>query len=388
MRPLNAPTASAPTAEQGAKPLPRGTVRRLFLLAVLFALAATQTSHAGALRTDLSKSLVPLHEIISGGPPPDGIPPIDRPRFVSPAQADGWLRPKEPVLAVEIDGDARAYPLQILVWHEIVNDAVGGKAIAVTYCPLCNSGLVYDRIVAGRTLDFGTSGKLYKSDLVMYDRQTHSLWAQMEGRAIVGEQAGTRLVRVPANTIAYDDWKEIYPNGTVLSRDTGHARSYGRNPYASYDRPDSHPFLFTDSPDPRRPPKERVVGVTAGGSARAYPWSALAKLGVVHDTLAGEKLVILYHPGALSALDDSQMHRSRAVGATGVFSPVVDGRALTFEVVASGFRDRETGSVWNVLGRAVGGPLAGRMLRAVPSVDAFWFAWAAFHPATSIHGAP
>ncbi len=363
-------------------------MRRSVLLALLFALAAVPSSHAGTLRTDLSKALVPLDEIVSGGPPPDGIPAIDRPVFIAPAAADGWLTSKEPVLALEIAGDARAYPLQILLWHEIVNDIVGGRPVVVTYCPLCNSGLVFDRVVDAVMLDFGTSGRLYKSDLLMYDRQSHSLWAQMEGRAIVGERVGTRLRRVPANTIAYGDWKAIFPRGKVLSRETGHTRLYGRNPYDAYDRPDSLPFLLNGAPDRRRPPKERVVGVVLGGAARAYPWPALEKQGVVHDTLGGQSLVIFYRPGALSALDDRRMDQSRPIGATAVFSPMARGRALTFEVVPEGFRDRQTDTVWNLLGHAVRGPLTSAHLKPVPHVDAFWFAWAAFNPSTSIYGVP
>ncbi|HET7875902.1 MAG TPA: DUF3179 domain-containing protein [Methylomirabilota bacterium] len=360
----------------------------LGLLAMLVFLAAASTSHAGGLRTDLSKALVPLDEIVSGGPPPDGIPAIDRPSFVTPAVTDAWLKPKEPVLALEINGDARAYPLQILMWHEIVNDTVGGRPVAVTYCPLCNSGLVFDRVVGGVTLDFGTSGKLYRSDLVMYDRQSHSLWAQMEGRAIVGERAGTRLAMVPANTLAYGDFKAVYPGGKVLSRETGHARAYGRNPYEAYDRPDSIPFLLRGAADHRRPPKERVVGVVIAGAPRAYPWPALEKQGVLHDTLGGEPLVIFYRPGALSALDESHMDRSRVIGATAVFSPVVGSRTLAFEPVAEGFRDTQTGSLWNLLGHATRGPLQGKRLKPIQHVDAFWFAWAAFHPTTTIFGAP
>src|SRR6266849_6475828 len=224
--------------------------------AYLVSVALVGASEASAewLKTE-SKRLVPLEEIISGGPPPDGIPAIDRPAFIALEQAT-WLTPKEPVLALEIGGDARAYPLQILMWHEIVNDTVGGKPVVVTYCPLCNSGLVYERVVDGATLDFGTSGKLYKSDLVMYDRQSHSLWAQMEGRAIVGQRAGARLLLVPANTIAFDDWRTAHPRGKVLSRETGHQRDYGANPYRSYDQPDLRPFLFNGRPDTRRPPQE------------------------------------------------------------------------------------------------------------------------------------
>jgi hypothetical protein len=347
---------------------------------------AASSLHAGSLNTDFSKTLVPLDEIISGGPPPDGIPAIDRPVFVAPSAVEAWLSPQEPVLALEVDRDARAYPLQILMWHEIVNDTVGGKPVVVTYCPLCNSGLVFERVVDGATLDFGTSGKLYKSDLVMYDRQSHSLWAQMEGRAIVGQRAGTRLRLVPANSIAFEDWRAAHPQGTVLSRHTGHRRNYGVNPYEAYDQPAAQPFLFQGRPDPRRPPKERVVGVTIGDTARAYPWPVLAAQHVVHDTVAGERIVVLYQPGALSALDRSEMERSRPIGATGVFSSVVGGRALSFESLPDGFRDRETGTIWNLLGQALKGPMAGERLRAIPHVDAFWFAWAAFNPSTSIYG--
>jgi hypothetical protein len=366
-------------------------VRTIPLAAVCLLLGlALAHCHAGAgvLKTDVSNALVALDDIISGGPPPDGIPAVDRPVFITHTDAGAWLKPKEPVLALEVNGDARAYPLEILMWHEIVNDTVGGRPVVVTYCPLCNSGLVYDRVVGGRTLDFGTSGKLYKSDLVMYDRQTHSLWTQMEGRAIVGARAGARLGRVPANTIAYEDFETAYPSGMVLSRETGYARAYGRNPYEAYDRPDSVPFLFQGSPDRRRPPKERVIGVILGGSPRAYPWPDVAKHGVLHDEAAGERLVIFYRPGAVSALDDSQIERSRDVGATGVFSPVIGNKVLSFELAPEGFRDRETGSVWSLLGHAVKGPLAGRRLRAIPHVDAFWFAWAAFNPSTSVYRSP
>lgn len=349
-------------------------------------LVVVATGEAAALRTDTSRALVPLDEIVSGGPPPDGIPAIDRPTFVGPADAAAWITPQEPVLALEIKRDARAYPLQILMWHEIVNDVVGGVPVTVTYCPLCNSGIVFDRMVDGTTLDFGTSGKLYKSDLVMYDRQSHSLWAQMEGRAIVGARAGTQLKLIAANTLAFEEWRAAQPTGKVLSRDTGHTRNYGTNPYESYDHPQLRPSLFRGRPDPRRPPKERVVGIKVGAVARAYPWPVLAERRVVHDRLGDQALVIFYQPGALSALDNEAIQRSRAVGATSVFGRVLEGRPLTFEAVAKGFKDRETGSIWNLLGHAVSGLLTGRRLTAVPHVDAFWFAWAAFNPATSLFG--
>jgi hypothetical protein len=360
-------------------------MRRLALTCVAVA-ALAASAGAVELRTDTTKALVPLEEIVSGGPPPDGIPAIDRPAFVTPATAASWLRPKEPVLAVRIGDDARAYPLQILMWHEIVNDTVGGRPLVITYCPLCNSGIVFERTVGDAVLDFGTSGKLYHSDLVMYDRQSHSLWAQMGGRAIVGARAGTRLTMVPANTLAFETWRGTYPGGKVLSRDTGHRRSYGTNPYVEYDEPSVGPFLYRGKLDRRRSPKERVVGVRIGDAARAYPWPVLARTPVIHDTLAGEPLVILYRSGTVSALDQGEIAQSRDVGATSVFSRRLGSRVLTFDVAEQGFRDRETGTTWNLLGIGQAGPRRGERLRAIPHVDAFWFAWAAFHPATSVYG--
>src|ERR687891_499890 len=184
--------------------------RWMLALVTLASLALVSAGEAITLRTDTSKALVPLDEIISGGPPPDGIPAIDRPAFVSPSEAARWLVPKEPVLAVQVKGDARAYPLQILMWHEIVNDVVGGVPVTVTYCPLCNSGIVFERVVDGTTLDFGTSGKLYKSDLVMYDRQTESLWSHFTGQAVIGTLTGAQLELIPMSTVSWSDWLDAH----------------------------------------------------------------------------------------------------------------------------------------------------------------------------------
>jgi len=363
----------------------RTRVKEILLILLGLVLLFSGPLGAFELKTNRTKALVPLSQIVPGGPPPDGIPAIDKPKFVTPKDADAWLNPKEPVLAVEVNGEARAYPLQILMWHEIVNDTVGGRPVSVTYCPLCNSGIVFDRRSGERVLDFGTSGMLYKSDLVMYDRQTHSLWAQMEGRAIVGDLAGTKLAWLPANTMAYGEWKGLFPGGKVLSRDTGHRRQYGWNPYESYDELTSRPFLFFDQVDRRLPPKERVVGIVIGNQAKAYPFGRLASRRVLTDTFNGQRLVVFYRPGALSALDHSQISRSREVGATAVFSPVLDGKTLTFEAMETAFKDRETGSLWSLLGRAYEGPLAGKTLAPIIHVDAFWFAWAAFQPKTQIY---
>ena len=186
-------------------------------------------------RTDFSRRTVALAEIVSGGPPKDGIPAIDRPQFESVAGAAVWLHDREPVVVVEIGEFARAYPLQILIWHEIVNDEVGGTPVAVTFCPLCNTALAFDRRLDGHVLDFGATGRLRHSDLVMYDRQTESWWQQATGEGIVGAYAGKRLRWLPAPLTSWRDFRDAYPAGRVLSRNTGHNRPYGRNPYERYD---------------------------------------------------------------------------------------------------------------------------------------------------------
>ena len=339
------------------------------------------------LRTNLEKALVPLEEIRAGGPPPDGIPAIDRPKFVAVEEAKTWLSDQEPVLTFTRGGDARAYPLQILIWHEIVNDTVGGVPVAVTYCPLCNSALVFDRRIGGEVYDFGTSGMLYKSDLVMYDRKTHSLWAQMEGKAVVGELAGSTLQVLPAGIVSFGAWRRAFPQGKILSRETGHTRPYGRNPYVGYDRPGGTPFLFFGSLDQRLPPTERVVALSFGREEKAYPFSILKERRVITDTIGGRRVVIFYQEGTTSALDQQEIATSKDVGATGVFSPILQGRRLTFTFNEGAFVDRETGSRWNVLGQAIAGKLHGKALERLPSIDAFWFAWAAFKPKTAIFDA-
>jgi hypothetical protein len=331
----------------------------------------------------LPRPLVDMRRVVSGGPPPDGIPAIDEPRFTRAAAVD-WLDGREPVLALTVDGESRAYPVQILIWHEIVNDTVGGVPVAVTYCPLCNSALAFDRRAAGRVLDFGTSGKLYNSDLVMYDRQTRSLWPQIEGRAVAGVLTGTELRRYPVLTVRWDAWRAANPAGWVLNRDTGHAREYGRNPYVGYDEPADKPFLFDQKADPRLPPKTRVVGLGKGTDAVAVTLDRLLPDGVVELQVAGRTVVVWARPGLASALDRSDIPAGKSVGATAAFTPAVDGRSLRFRRAGDHFTDHETGSRWNLLGEAVAGTLTGRRLRPVEHVDTFWFAWAAFSPDTRL----
>jgi hypothetical protein len=336
----------------------------------------------------LPAPLVDPARVISGGPPPDGIPPIDLPRF-QPAAGVDWLTDDEPVLAPAIGEPARAYPVRILIWHEIVNDTISGRPVAITYCPLCNSALGFDRRLGERLLTFGTSGKLYLSDLVMYDRQTESLWSQIEGRAIAGLLAGAELERVPVQTVSWAQWRQTHPDGWVLSRDTGVERDYGRNPYTGYDDPVTQPFLFDAEPDPRLPPKERVAALGGDADPVAVPLTALTEAGVVELDVSGRPVIVWSVGGLRSALDASRIDDGRAVGATGAFDPVLDGRHLHFRREGPDrFVDAETGSSWTILGEADTGPLEGSRLAPVDHLDTFWFAWAAFHPTTRIAGTP
>jgi hypothetical protein len=337
---------------------------------------------AGGWKTDFSRHSVPLGEFLPGGPPRDGIPPIDEPKPVPIAAADEWLDAREPVLVVELAGRARAYPLQILVWHEIVNDRLGERAIAVTYCPLCNSSLVFEREVEGvGLLRFGTTGNLRHSDLVMWDDRTESWWQQLTGEAVVGRLTGTRLETLPSQTLSWADYKARHPGGDVLSRDTGHDRRYGANPYENYDDPDSQPFLFDGEADRRLPPKERVVAIKHDDTAVVVPFSLLAREPVVEIDVGEVPVVVLYKRGVVSPLDNAAIARSRDVGTAGTFDRRLGGRTLSLEPAGEGrFRDRETGSSWDVTGTATAGPLAGRRLRPVVSDQQFWFALVAFLP--------
>ncbi len=178
---------------------------------------------------------MPYSEILSGGPPKDGIPAIDEPQLTTTDEADTWLEPQEPVILLQVGDDARAYPIQILMWHEIVNDTVGEVPVVVTFCPLCNTGIAFERTFEDHVLDFGTTGRLRYSNMIMYDRQTETWWQQATGEAIVGEFTGRRLTFIPASIISWADFKAAHPEGGVLSRETGYRRDYGRNPYVGYD---------------------------------------------------------------------------------------------------------------------------------------------------------
>lgn len=341
----------------------------------------------GAWKTDFGKHCVPLSEITSGGPSPDGIPPIDAPKFVSQRDADAWLEAPEPVIAVAEGNEARAYPLKILLWHEIVNDTVGGRPVVVTFCPLCNTSIVFDRRVEGAHLTFGTTGNLRYSDLVMWDRQTQSWWQQATGEAIVGELAGKRLQRVTSLVVSYEEFKKAHAPGVVLSKDTGHTRPYGRNPYAGYDRADTPPipaFWGGRSIDRRLLPKARVAVATFSDPPTAYPIDDLRGAVAINDVAGDRPYVLFYLSGVASPLDRSSTNEGSDVGQAAFFDPVVDGRRLSFRAEGLGFVDEQTRSRWLVTGRAVDGPLAGTTLKALPHEVTFWFIWSVFRPETQV----
>ncbi|MDE1852521.1 MAG: DUF3179 domain-containing protein [Thaumarchaeota archaeon] len=327
-----------------------------------------------------SNQVVPADQIVSGGPPPDGIPSIDNPRFVTATNASSWLNDDyDTVIGVSLKGDARAYPLQILVWHEIVNDVIGGVPVAITYCPLCYSTQAFVRQINGTAVQFGTSGKLYNNNLVMYDRLTDSLWSQFWGQAIAGSLTGHRLQRVPIDVTTWGAWKKLYPNTMVLSRQTGFSRDYGNDPYGVYYFTKGIYFPLAHL-DTRLPQKTMVLGLTIGAASRAY----------ISDSPFGQgalayKLTNLTSPISMDSVggtpvlvwEDGQIVR--------FYSPVVNGNLLTFVNSNGTVVDSETHSVWNFGGVAISGPLMGQSMTRYVSETAFWFAWAAFYPNTTIY---
>ncbi len=325
------------------------TVRAAFAAALTLALAPSLSAWAGAApdewrrewpRTDFTRAGVPFDEIMSGGPPKDGIPSIDRPKFIPLAEAR-HVRDAEPVIGLVLKGEARAYPISVLIWHEIVNDTVGGVPVAITYCPLCNSAVVFDRRLEDRTLEFGTTGKLRHSDLVMYDRQTETWWQQFLGEAIVGELTGRALRALPSRLESFAEFRARAPAGRVLVPNDPGLRRYGLNPYAGYDSSDV-PFLYRGPLPEGIAALERVVVV--GGEA--WPLTRVRARGVI----ARGDLRLTWRAGQVSALDARSVAEGREVGGVVVERRRADG-------------------VWEDVVHDV----------------AFAFAFRAFHPAGTIH---
>ena len=341
----------------------------------------------------LPEPLVSPLDILSGGPPPDGIPSIDAPEFERASEV-AWLQPQEAVVVLVVNGDARAYPAHVLIWHEIVNDTVGGEPVTLTFCPLCNTAIGYYRQLGDRIFDFGTSGRLYNSALVMYDRQTESLWVHYTGQAVAGALTGSQLELIPVATVAWETFLAEHPDGLVLKRPGGFGRSYGSNPYTGYDSPNGQPLFAASEPDPQLPPMTRVLVIRRGGDAVAVVHEALKSEGVMEADVGGATVAAFNLPGTATPLQSQQVAFGRDVGATGVFDPTVGGQVLSFArkpgaASSDGpgaFVDDQTGSTWSVLGLALDGPLAGTQLEAIEHLDTFWFAAAAYDPGIELIG--
>jgi len=274
---------------------------------------------------DVSNASIPVNDILSGGPPRDGIPSVDHPRFIRPADAH-FMQDKDEVISISVNGETRAYPLRILDRHEIVNDQLSGKLIAITYCPLCGTAMVFNRQIAGRTLSFGVSGLLYQSDVLMYDRQTQSLWSQLKMSSISGPLVHTKLEWLPSQQLTWRAWKEMYPQGIVLSSETGTSRDYSKDAYVSY-RQSSGMMFPAPKNRPELSPKEWVIGVLVNGAAHAYPINVLSRLRALEDG----QVKITYDP---------------------------ESQQVTVENSVTGGR--------------------------IPSVKVYWFAWQAFYPDTDL----
>jgi hypothetical protein len=323
---------------------------------------------------EAAKSIVPLDQIVSGGPARDGIPSIDNPKFVS--TEDAGLQDSDLILGLNINGDIRAYPLKILVWHEIVNDEVGGTPVAVTYCPLCFTNQVFNRTIDGQTAEFGTSGKLYNSNLVMYDRTSESLWSQALGQAIVGERAGKKLERIPFDVAFWREWKALYPETKVLSQDTGFGRPYGVDPYGDYyTNPD---ILFPLSHhDDRLRVKEIVIGVENDDKHKAYCVADIESKKIVNDEIEGKQIALVSLQPFMVRVFDRTVSLENNSNDT-----------LEFEYDSSSnlLIDKQTGTKWNFDGQAIKGKMKGKSLTRLPFDEGFWFSWVAFHPDTSVYG--
>ncbi|OED35441.1 hypothetical protein AB833_29885 [Chromatiales bacterium (ex Bugula neritina AB1)] len=355
----------------------------LFVISVSPVSALTNSSEWPV--TDFKNTSIDVSEILSGGPPKDGIPSIDSPKFISTAEASEWLAFNEPVISLDVGGEAKAYPLQILTWHEIVNDVIDDLPVTVTFCPLCNASIVFNRTIEDVVYDFGTTGRLRRSDMVMYDRQTESWWQQFTGVGIIGKMNGVKLAQIPSSIVSFESFKMQYPNGTVLSRETGYTRQYGSNPYPGYDNINSSPFLFRGVTDKRLPPMERVLSLRSGDKTLLFGLSALADQTVLNTRFDNRSVAVFSFATAASALDKRKISDSRAIPTTAIYDAVHNSRKLTFILKDGVAVDEQTESSWNVLGYATAGPLAGERLTQLDSGVHFAFAWLAFDPEAEIY---
>ena len=327
-----------------------------------------QNDELTMMETDGVKHIIPLDKIKGGGPPKDGIPSIDNPVFAT-AESAHFMSDSDTVIGLEIDGEARAYPLFILVWHEIVNDVVGGVPVSVTYCPLCYTNQVFERVIDGNVVEFGTSGKLYNSNLLMYDRLTESYWSQALGMAVKGELTGYKLTLIPFDVITWVDWKKIHPDTLVLTTNTGHIRSYATDPYGDY-YTEPRIIFPVENNDDRMHPKEIILGFNLEGIHKAYKQNDVESSTLINDSVGRTPLLLV------SLFSEN----SRA------FERIVDGDVLDFVFVENKIIDTQTNSEWNYDGLSISGKYEGKQLQRIPIEPGFWFEWVAFHPQTLVYG--
>ena len=301
--------------------------------------------------------------------PRDAIPAILEPKFVKAGEAD-FISDEEYVLGVFVGNEAKAYPIKILNYHEIVNDAIGGTNVIVTYCPLCGTGLSFIRDLDRKTYTFGVSGKLYNSDLVMYDHQTETYWTQALGLGIVGPLTKKRLTPIITDTIKWKEWKAKHPDTLVLSTDTGFIRNYERDPYEGYDR-SSRIWFPIEVQDDRLFSKARVYGIMVNGESKAYPEDIIKKKKVINDFVGNKNiLVVVRDDGTVRFFSKDEL-------------PIKDQQVM-FSIKNGKLTDT-TGSEWDFDGNALSGELKGNKMPIIVADYLFWFAWANFHPDTGLY---
>jgi len=344
--------------------------------------------------TDTTRASVDLSEI-QLVLPRQSFPTLDYPDFIGKEKGLDKFFNHEPVISVAIDGKAKAYPLNMLTMHEISNDTLSGVPILPTYCPLCNSSMVFDRRVNhdGKEyrLEYEVSGLLRNSNLIIADKQTESWWQQLTGTGIVGKLSGVELNVIPSMIVSVEEFFNSYPEGRILSPETGSGaeEKYGTNPYVNYDEKSNEPYaryFNHDSIDSRLPAMERLIDVKGSDGYKIYPFSKIAEKGVINDTYDGQNLVIFYKGETVSILDEKNIEESRAIGSATVFYSVIEGKSLTFVRKDNHFMDKETGSLWDITGKCIQGDFKGKSLEPLPHSNHFAFSWLAFHPESEIYG--
>lgn len=336
-----------------------------------------------AWRTDFSRVTADLSDavVVAGGRGPIAV--ITEPRYETIEQANGWISGNEPVLAAFAGGEARAYPLRLLIWHEAVNDWLGGSPLLVTYCPRCNSAAVFERITGTRTPEFRAASVLRSENRVLFDEATESWWQQASGESVAGEFAGLRLRPAESALISWDDFKRAYPDGTVLSQSSGFDLDYEFNPYFNVDF--SQPPPSAGEIDPLLPARARVLGLLGDADTLAVPFSALNFSPAVNVTVGGAPVAVFWQRGTSSPLSSANVAQGRDVGAAVAFDARLEGQRLTFRAERGAFLDEQTGSTWSITGEALDGPLAGSRLRVFPHVNSFWSCWSAFRPGATVY---